>query len=136
MSELSIGQLASRAGVSASAIRFYEREKLLPAARRVGGKRRFDDSDLARLGLIKLGQAAGFSLDEIRALIRGAEGKARHAQTMQRLAEAKLPEVQEQLKTLRAMERLLKAAVSCGCPDLQVCLQQAERGGLVLRADQ
>lgn len=52
MDELSIGEVARRAGVSTSAIRYYEKAGLLAEPERVGGKRRYDPGVVRRLGLI------------------------------------------------------------------------------------
>jgi MerR family redox-sensitive transcriptional activator SoxR len=62
---LSIGEVARRAGVSASAIRYYERNELLPEAERVGGQRRFSEETVRRLGIIGAAKRAGFTLDEV-----------------------------------------------------------------------
>ena len=75
--ELSIGQLAERSGISVSAIRYYERRGLLPEPERVGGQRRYAETTIRRLGMIDTGKRAGFSLEEIRALLAATdEGRA------------------------------------------------------------
>ena len=63
---LTIGQVASRAGLNVSAIRYYEREGLLPPAPRVSGQRRYAEQTLTRLGVIDVAKPAGFTLDDIR----------------------------------------------------------------------
>ncbi|REN09908.1 MerR family transcriptional regulator, partial [Mycobacterium tuberculosis] len=61
-----IGQLARQAGVPIDTVRYYERQQLLPTARRsAGGYRVFSESDLTRLRFIRRAKALGFSLDEI-----------------------------------------------------------------------
>lgn len=60
-----IGELAARFGLQASALRYYERRGLLASSSRVGGRRCYDDRAVRRLAFIRLGQAAGLSLDEI-----------------------------------------------------------------------
>ena len=73
---LTIGQVASRTGLRASAIRYYESRGLLPKASRIGGKRVYEGSVLERLAIIELAKTAGFHLDEIRStLLRAGEGK-------------------------------------------------------------
>ena len=64
--EFTIGEIASRAGVAASAIRYYESIGLLPEPERESGQRRYDESVLGRLGFIGVAQAAGFKLPEIK----------------------------------------------------------------------
>lgn len=67
---MKIGELAQASGVAASRIRFYETQGLLPnAQRQANGYREYDDDALTRLNLIRRAQNAGFSLDEIRAIL-------------------------------------------------------------------
>ncbi len=67
---MKIGELAQASGVAASRIRFYEAQGLLPnAQRQANGYREYDDDALTRLDLIRRAQTAGFSLDEIRAIL-------------------------------------------------------------------
>jgi DNA-binding transcriptional MerR regulator len=68
---LTIGEVAGRAGVRASAIRYYEEAGLLEEPERVGGKRRYDEEVLRRLALIGSAKRAGFTLGEIRTLLCG-----------------------------------------------------------------
>ena len=80
MRDLDIGEVARRSGVSAAALRFYEEKGLIEAVGRRGLRRLFDPGVLERLALIALGQAAGFSLDEPRAIgnrQRGSEVNSR-----------------------------------------------------------
>ena len=74
-SNLSIGAVARQAGLRASALRFYEREGLLPRAARSGGKRIYADSILERLEVIEFAKECGFRLEEIRRLLHGAPGE-------------------------------------------------------------
>jgi MerR family transcriptional regulator, redox-sensitive transcriptional activator SoxR len=118
---LSIGQVAERAGVSVSAIRFYERNGLLPEPERVGGKRRFTEDTVQRLGTIDVAKQAGFSLDEARVLLDSIDrGSPAHEQ-LQALAAGKLPEVEALIERAEAMRDWLTAANSCGCDSLSDC---------------
>ncbi|HVL65059.1 MAG TPA: MerR family transcriptional regulator [Actinomycetota bacterium] len=67
---IGIGEAAARAGVAPSALRYYESEGLLPPAERVSGRRVYPPGVVDRVALIQTAQAAGFSLAEIRSLIR------------------------------------------------------------------
>jgi MerR family copper efflux transcriptional regulator len=68
--QMKIGELAERSGIPASAIRYYEKEGLLPKAQRgANGYRVYQDGALERLDLIQLGQNLGFSLDAIRTVV-------------------------------------------------------------------
>ncbi|HEX2211710.1 MAG TPA: MerR family transcriptional regulator, partial [Longimicrobium sp.] len=66
MEELSIGEVARRTGVAASALRYWEDAGLLPAPRRVGGRRRYDADAVRRVEVLRSAQQAGFTLAEIR----------------------------------------------------------------------
>ena len=68
MAALTIGQVAARAGLNTSHIRYYERVGVLPKPERASGQRRYDDEVLHRLAIIGVAQRAGFTLDEIRDL--------------------------------------------------------------------
>src|SRR5829696_10445759 len=72
--ELTIGEVARRAGVATSSIRYYERIGLLPEPDRAGGQRRYDAEVLGKLGFIGVAQSAGFKLREIKQLIDGGDG--------------------------------------------------------------
>jgi MerR family transcriptional regulator, redox-sensitive transcriptional activator SoxR len=118
---LTIGQVARRAGLNVSAIRYYEAEGLLPEARRVSGQRRYSEDVFARLGVIDVAKRAGFSLEDIRVLLRsGDAGEPAHAR-VQELARRKLPEVEELIDRAQAVRAWLKTATGCGCASLDVC---------------
>jgi MerR family transcriptional regulator, redox-sensitive transcriptional activator SoxR len=118
---LTIGQVAKRAGLNVSAIRYYEAEGILPQAERLAGQRRYTEETLTRLGVIDVAQRAGFSLDEIRALLTHADaGHPAHAQVRD-LARRKLPEVEELIERAAAVRNWLEIATACGCDTLEVC---------------
>jgi MerR family redox-sensitive transcriptional activator SoxR len=117
---LTIGQVASRAGVRTSAIRYYERVGVLPEAERVSGQRRYDESVIERLGVIGVAQRAGFTLEEIAALLRASDNAAASTE-LRELAERKLPDVRALIERADAMRRWLEAATSCDCATLDVC---------------
>ena len=118
---LTIGEVAQRAGLNVSAIRYYESAGLLPQAPRVSGRRRYSAETLQRLGVIDVAKRAGFSLDEIRTLLTATDaGEPAHAQ-LQALARRKLPEVEEQIARAHATRHWLTLAAGCGCETLDVC---------------
>ena len=118
---LSIGEVAREAGLSVSAIRFYEREGLLAEAERVGGKRRFGLDVGRRLGVIDVAKQAGFSLDEVRALLDSIDGGAPAHEELQALAARKLPEMDALIERARSMRDWLVVASTCGCESLEDC---------------
>lgn len=106
-SALLIGQLAERAGVSIDTIRYYERRRLLPrASRSAGGFRLFSSETVERIRFIKQAQEIGLSLDEISRLL-AAGGGARECRQVSELLRAKLRELDERLRAMRAFRRAL-----------------------------
>jgi MerR family transcriptional regulator, redox-sensitive transcriptional activator SoxR len=118
---LSIGEVAQRGGTSVSAIRFYEREGLLPEAERVGGRRRFTEETVQRLGIIDVAKQAGFSLEEVGVLLASIDEGAPAHEQLQALAARKLPEVDALISRAQAMREWLVSASECGCDSLESC---------------
>jgi MerR family redox-sensitive transcriptional activator SoxR len=130
---LAIGEVARRAGLRPSAIRYYERIGLLPAPERVGGRRRYRGDVVGQLEIIALAQAMGLTLAETRTLIRGFPPGTRPAERWTELARAKLADVEKQIRRLEGMRTLLDEALSCDCASLEECVALArkskQRGG-------
>jgi MerR family transcriptional regulator, redox-sensitive transcriptional activator SoxR len=119
--ELTIGEVARRAGVATSQVRYYERIELLPKPQRVGGQRRYDADVLGKLGFIGVAQSAGFKLAEIKQLIDGVDSATGMAEQMRSLSTAKLDEVEELLERTKAMKGWLEVARECGCATPAEC---------------
>jgi MerR family redox-sensitive transcriptional activator SoxR len=119
---LSIGQVAERAGVSVSAIRYYERNGLLPEPERESGRRRYTPATIRRLGTIDVAKQAGFSLAEVRTLLESTDAGAPAHEQLRALAERKLPEVDALIQRAEAMRGWLSAATACGCESLEACV--------------
>jgi MerR family transcriptional regulator, redox-sensitive transcriptional activator SoxR len=117
--QLTIGEVARRAGMRASRIRYYESVGVLPAPERVSGMRRYSADVVRRLGIIDVAQRVGFTLDEIRELLSTEQGTA-HEQ-LRRLAERKLPDVDELIQRANAVRRWLEMTSACDCETLDVC---------------
>ncbi len=118
---LTIGKVASLAGIRASAIRYYEDAGLLPRPVRVSGWRRYDAGVLARLGLIRRAQEAGFTIAEIRTLLHGFPAETTPAERWQVLAGRKRAEVDAQIEQLQGTRRLLDRVLRCECGRLDEC---------------
>ncbi len=118
---LSIGEVAGRAGVNVSAIRFYERKGLLPEPERLSGQRRYTAATVQRLGIIGAAKQAGFSLEEISLLLASADGGAPAHEQLRALATRKLPEVDALIERAQTMRDWLTVASTCGCETLDVC---------------
>lgn len=99
---LLIGQLAKAAGVKPDSVRFYERSGLLPKPeRRASGYRVYEEAALRRLRFIKKAQALGFSLDEIRRILRLRSQGQPACECVVRMAEATLSETERKLRELQ-----------------------------------
>ena len=117
---LSIGEVARRAGVRPSALRFYEAAGLLNTPARRGGQRRYSPTVLQRLAVIELGQRAGFTIAEIRELLAGTTADAASARWRD-LAQRKLPEIRALIQRATEMERWLEEGLRCDCLRLEDC---------------
>jgi len=117
-SELRIGEVASRAGVSIDTVRYYEKRRLLPrAARTEGGFRLFALETVERVRFIKQAQDIGLSLEEIGQLL--ATGGADECQRMSDLLRAKLGEIDERMELMRKFRQTLARHLSACEKELQ-----------------
>src|SRR5687767_12276075 len=107
MQSFGIGKLAEKAGIAASAIRYYERIGLLPPAKRQNGKRLYDEGTLARIDVIQLAQNAGFSIQEIQRLLHEFPEDAPPSERWNLLSRQKLQEIEAKKQALEAMKALL-----------------------------
>ena len=118
---MSIGELARKAGLAASTIRYYEEVGLLPPSKRSIGRRVFDEDTLDRLLVIAFAKEAGFSLAEIRQLFDGFASDTPAGARWQKLATAKLAEMEALAARIDTMKQLLREALRCGCVELDAC---------------
>ena len=114
-----IGDVARRAGVRTSLVRYYEEVGVLPPPQRVSGQRRYDESVLRRLAVIDVAQRAGFTLDEIRDLLEA--GADPLSERLRRLADQKLPAIEALIDRAERVRAWLDAARGCGCPSIDDC---------------
>lgn len=117
--QLAIGEVAARAGMSASRIRYYETRGLLPEPERSAGKRRYDKTVFRRLAIIDAAQRVGFTLEEIRDLL-GARDQPAH-ERLRQLALLKLPELDDLIARATSVRRVLKICSRCSCESIDVC---------------
>jgi MerR family transcriptional regulator, redox-sensitive transcriptional activator SoxR len=117
---LTIGEVAARADIRASALRYYEETGLLRPVTRIGGQRRYDPSALERLAVIRFCQALGFSLAEVSELLTPPRGTAQKHR-WRTLVDAKVAELDEVLANTRAMKKVLLASRDCDCIDVEQC---------------
>jgi DNA-binding transcriptional MerR regulator len=130
---LSIGELAQRSGVTTSALRYYDQLGLLrPAERDAGGRRRYSESAVVEVGVIRFLGEVGFTLAEIDTFLAVGEQRAR-----QDIIERKLAEFIEQQRQLEAARELLEHGRQCAAGDPFLCSRfwsiiEAHRDGLSL----
>lgn len=135
---MDISEVAKKSGVAASALRYYERKGLIRSLSSGGARRRFAPAVMDQLALIALGQAAGFSLDEIRAMLT-PDGEP---DIDRALLAAKADELERMAKRLKAMVEGLRHAAVCpapshaACPSFQRLLKAAASGALEQRQRQ
>jgi DNA-binding transcriptional MerR regulator len=115
---LTIGELARRAGVTASALRYYEEVGLLPPPARISGQRRYPASAARLVGAILLFSDAGFTLAEQKALIASRTSASGE---WSRLARRKLAELDEQIARAQAARNAISHGLRCPHEDITQC---------------
>jgi MerR family transcriptional regulator, redox-sensitive transcriptional activator SoxR len=121
---MKIGELAARAGLNASAIRYYEKSGPLDAAHRVGGQRRYPEETAYRVLLICFASEMGFTLREIKIFLDGLRGNAPVGPRWRKLAHRKIEEVRRTIERSRQLKTLLEHLLKCQCASLQVCVER------------
>ena len=122
MKQLTIGEVACYAGIQASAIRYYEREGLLPPPDRVNGHRRYDLSVLKRLGLIQLARQVGFGIREIQVLFNNTDDNPSPVDHWQTLAVNKIDELDALIKQTQIIKAWLSQALKSECTGVDDCV--------------
>ena len=129
---MDISEVKKRSGLPASTLRYYEERGLIASVGRRGLRRLFDSSVLEKLSLIALGQAAGFSLEEIGAMFT-ADGSP---QIDRKVLAAKADQIGDVIARLSAMRDSLQHAAKCPapshmeCPSFRRLLQAASTGSI------
>lgn len=141
--DLSIGEVAERAGVAASALRFYEKEGLIAAERTDGNQRRFHRDVLRRVAFIRAAQRVGLTIDDIRdALSSLPEARTPTAADWARLSRGWRPVLDARIGELVRLRDRLDSCIGCGCLSLRTCrlvnrddVAAADGAGSYLQAD-
>lgn len=130
---LSIGELARRAGLAPSAIRFYEQQGLMASQRSASGRRRYTRADLRRLAFIRAAQTLGLSLEEIRAALASLpEGRTPTKADWERLSRGWKTLLDERIAAMTRLRDRLGSCIGCGCLSLKSCaLYNAEDAAAV-----
>src|SRR5713101_6199229 len=121
---MKIGELAARANLNASAIRYYEKVGLLAPPQRFGGQRRYPSDALHRVLLIRFATEMGFTLSEIKLFLSGLRDNIPVGPRWKRLATRKLVEVEQNIARSLKLKTLLQTLLRCHCPSLQLCVNR------------
>lgn len=118
---MSIGDLSRRFGVRPSALRFYERQRLVDPPTRVGGQRAYDAAAVARVAFIREAQRSGLTLAEIKSMIRDGAAGAAPRRLWRHAATAKLAVLDRRIAVLHASRAALEQKLACRCRTLSQC---------------
>ena len=117
-----VGEVADRAGVATSALRFYESNGLISSDRTPAGHRRYTADVLRRVSFIRVAQRVGLSLAEIRAALDSLPDRRTPTRSdWERLATRWRPMLDERIALLEAMRSKLDGCIGCGCLSLDTC---------------
>ncbi len=119
---ISIGELAKRSGIAASALRFYESRGLIKSERNQAQRRLFQREILRRVAFIRAAQAAGLTLEEIEnTLATLPEQRTPTKQDWEKLSKSWQPLIEERISALIALRDQLSSCIGCGCLSLKSC---------------
>lgn len=119
---LSIGALATRTGLSVSAIRYYESEGLIQVGRNAGGQRRFFRADIRRLSFIMIAQKFGFTIAEIASLLSDLPGgRTPTPADWKKISTNMQTRLDAQIASLVKLRDDLDGCIGCGCLSLPRC---------------
>jgi len=119
--DLTIGELARRAGMSTSAIRYYESVGLVEPERRSSGRRLYGELAVERLALISFAKDIGFSLGQVRQLLAGFPEETPAGARWTELATSKLAELDVEARRIEVMRAALLRIMRCRCDDVDQC---------------
>ncbi len=121
--ELTVGQLAARAGVAVSTLHFYEARGLIQARRTAGNQRRYSRDTLRRIAFVRIAQRVGIPLATIRAaLAELPEERTPTAADWARLSEGWRTELDARIARLTQLRDDFTGCIGCGCLSLDRCL--------------
>lgn len=119
---LRIGEVATRAGVATSALRYYEEEGLLQSQRDSAGARRYPRSVLRRVAFIQAAQRVGLSLDDIRSALDSLpRSRTPTRADWAALSRSWKPRIDRKIEELEALRNDLTECIGCGCLSLRRC---------------
>ena len=124
---MTIGEVAAKATIATSAIRYYERSGLLKQPLRKNGRRVYSEGVLHQLVIIEFAKKTGFTLSETKLLLHGFPENTPASARWKKMAREKIHELEVALAKTKAMRDMLEAMTSCRCRKLEQCAQGLER---------
>jgi MerR family redox-sensitive transcriptional activator SoxR len=119
---LTIGEVAERAGVAPSALRYYEAEHLIESERSSGNQRRYHRDVLRRIAFIRAAQRVGLTLEDIKAALSSLpENRTPTAHDWERLSRSWRPLLDARIAELERLRDRLDGCIGCGCLSLRAC---------------
>lgn len=120
--QITIGELAKRSGVAASALRFYEERGLIAGTRSAGGRRVFARGTLRRVAFIRIAQTVGLTLGEIQSALANLPDKRTPTKAdWECVARDWLPVLERRIETIHLMITRLSSCIGCGCLSMKTC---------------
>ena len=124
---MTIGEVAAKATIATSAIRYYERSGLLKQPLRKNGRRVYSEGVLHQLVIIEFAKETGFTLSETKLLLHGFPENTPASARWKKMAREKIHELDVALAKTKAMRDMLETMTSCRCRKLEQCAQGLER---------
>ncbi|MGI8644620.1 MAG: MerR family transcriptional regulator [Thermomicrobiales bacterium] len=121
MERFSIGDVAKRAGIQPSAIRYYETAGVLPEPHRVNGRRQYGGDTLIRLRVVRMAREAGFTIAEIKALFHSFPEDTAASLRWRALAGQKIAEMNTVIAQAERMRAVLEESMRCECLTFDGC---------------
>lgn len=119
---ISIGEIAARTGLAASAIRYYDSEGLVHPLRSDSGQRRYARADIRRLSFIMIAQSMGFSIAQIRAALATLpENRTPTKADWARLSKGFRKDLDARIAQMQMLREKLDGCIGCGCLSLSAC---------------
>ena len=119
---LTIGELAARAGVTTSALRFYDAQGLITAQRTSGNQRRYERAMLRRVAFVRSAQQVGLTLEEIKQALETLPSERTPTRAdWERLSRQWRARLDQQIRDLQALRDRLASCIGCGCLSLTRC---------------
>ena len=124
-----IGRFAQKAGLSASTVRYYEKEGLIPVPVRRAGARIYEDADLHMLRLVVAAREAGFRIAEIREFLNETKTSSTLRLRLVAAASMRAEKIENTIQLLQIQQSKLANVTSCRCDDLGNCTIFSQLGG-------